>query len=561
VKKPIKPGLLQWPNLFRSKLFPVLIVIVFLATGVIISLLVMRIYRTSTKIYISMMKLEADSVEKNFSSFFRPVFSNLAVIRQLGEEQLISLRDEEGINAHLMPILMCFPELSSIMIANSEGSEYSIYRDSPHLDGSHPESSWITGSVKKSKGGTETRWRCWANAHRIIGDWEKGQDYVPWLYKWSLTEGPDNDGIFIVGPQPLYYPEEQGLTIATTWNDRGKVKYTAAVNLLSSTLSQAMLGEDVKAYRKVFLVTDDERIIDVRLSATDGGSTVKDSREPRGRDKVAVDALSAWRNAGKKTMMPLKFSSGAITCYCEFRSLRGGREPLWMGVILSERYLLGDVRKEAYSLIGASMIVFFAGLLFIIFLIKRYRKLAALEEKRPHIPVAEKDILALIKGGESASLEFKSSLRWDYANSKVNSKLEEVILKTLAAFSNGDGGMLMIGVNNEGEILGLESDYDTLKERNKDFFELHLRDLINSEYGLDYSTSNLNIAFPMVLGKEICIVEVIRGKKPLFTSIADKGGQKVEKFYVRCGNSSREIARPSEITQYIDKRFEKGPGN
>jgi hypothetical protein len=42
----------------------------------------------------------------------------------------------------------------------------------------------------------------------------------------------------------------------------------------------------------------------------------------------------------------------------------------------------------------------------------------------------------LISEGESDELEFKSSLRWDYAQQFMNKKLEDVILKSVAAFAN-----------------------------------------------------------------------------------------------------------------------------
>jgi hypothetical protein len=62
----------------------------------------------------------------------------------------------------------------------------------------------------------------------------------------------------------------------------------------------------------------------------------------------------------------------------------------------------------------------------------------------------------LIAEGESDELEFKSSLRWDYREERINKKLEEVIVKSVAAFANGEGGALLIGISDEGEVLGLE---------------------------------------------------------------------------------------------------------
>ena len=65
----------------------------------------------------------------------------------------------------------------------------------------------------------------------------------------------------------------------------------------------------------------------------------------------------------------------------------------------------------------------------------------------------------LIAGGEGEELELKSSLRWDYVRGELNKNLENVMLKTVAALANGQGGTLLIGVRDDGKVLGLEHDY------------------------------------------------------------------------------------------------------
>lgn len=165
------------------------------------------------------------------------------------------------------------------------------------------------------------------------------------------------------------------------------------------------------------------------------------------------------------------------------------------------------------------------------------------------------NIEELINQGENSILELKTTLRWDLKTNQVNKKLEEVILKTVAAFSNGEGGTLIIGVTDAGEIEGLHHDYATLNNGDKDKFEIHLRNLLNKEYGIDFSTNNLKISFPEIEEKEICLIEIKPGYKPLYTSITDSYGNKVEKFYVRSGNSSQEVPI-FEITEFILKRFD-----
>ena len=75
------------------------------------------------------------------------------------------------------------------------------------------------------------------------------------------------------------------------------------------------------------------------------------------------------------------------------------------------------------------------------------------------------EIVDLIKRGESAELEFKSSARWDMKENKKNKEMEQVIVKTVAAFLNSDGGTLLIGVADDGTPLGLAHDFQTLATR------------------------------------------------------------------------------------------------
>lgn len=160
----------------------------------------------------------------------------------------------------------------------------------------------------------------------------------------------------------------------------------------------------------------------------------------------------------------------------------------------------------------------------------------------------------MISEGESDELEFKSTLRWDIKEGAVSKKLEEVILKTVAAFANSQGGTLLIGVDDEGTILGLEHDYLSLDGGNRDKFELHCRNMLSQQFGVGAVTSMMQIAFHEVEEKEVCQIDVAPASEPLILKTKDKNGQPLEKFYVRSGNSSQEIPL-SELNLYVKERF------
>ncbi len=73
-------------------------------------------------------------------------------------------------------------------------------------------------------------------------------------------------------------------------------------------------------------------------------------------------------------------------------------------------------------------------------------------------PEVKPTLTDLLKAGESAVLEYKSSLRWDLKLQKYNADLIKVVFKTIAGFMNVEGGTLLIGVDDSGTVLGVEYD-------------------------------------------------------------------------------------------------------
>lgn len=154
-----------------------------------------------------------------------------------------------------------------------------------------------------------------------------------------------------------------------------------------------------------------------------------------------------------------------------------------------------------------------------------------------------------IAEGESDGLEFKSSLRWDYDRGGVNKKLEDMVIKSVAAFANAEGGTLLIGVDDSGAVRGLENDYASL-QGDRDRFEVHLRNVLNQQFGVAFVANKLEIAFPDVGGTEICHIQIGRASEPLIVKQKDVNGQTVEKLFVRSGNTSQEIPM-SQMKAYL----------
>src|SRR5690606_15806240 len=90
-------------------------------------------------------------------------------------------------------------------------------------------------------------------------------------------------------------------------------------------------------------------------------------------------------------------------------------------------------------------------------------------------------IVDLISDGESKVAEFKSTARWNLHTQAHDPKLEAAIAKTICGFMNAEGGTLLIGVADDGAVVGIENDYSTLGKPNRDGFELFLTQLVDNQ--------------------------------------------------------------------------------
>jgi len=157
----------------------------------------------------------------------------------------------------------------------------------------------------------------------------------------------------------------------------------------------------------------------------------------------------------------------------------------------------------------------------------------------------EPDLRTVIKEGESEAVEFKASARWDYRAKAPNKSLEAVIVKTVAGLLNGRGGTLLIGIDDKGEILGLEEDYKTLSRRpDRDGYQQFLVNLLSSSIGKDVCAS-LSISFQAIDGHDISVIQIHKSAKPVYV-----GDGQQTRFFLRTGNCTQELTI-KESVEYV----------
>lgn len=154
-------------------------------------------------------------------------------------------------------------------------------------------------------------------------------------------------------------------------------------------------------------------------------------------------------------------------------------------------------------------------------------------------------ILELIRRGESKKLEFKSTLRMNLITGKPDWNIQHAVLKTVVAYLNTDGGLLLVGVSNSGEVLGIKNDGFP----NEDRFLLHFKQLIKQHIGLNYAPM-IEYALVPVGDKEVLEIDCKKSDEAVFL----KTDKNEEEFYIRIGPSSERLTG-SKLIEYVNRRY------
>ena len=121
-----------------------------------------------------------------------------------------------------------------------------------------------------------------------------------------------------------------------------------------------------------------------------------------------------------------------------------------------------------------------------------------------------------------------------------------MVIKSVAVFLNSEGGILLIGVEDDGTVFGLNKDFKLLGKKltdaqQRDKFELKLMQDVSEQIRAIFSRF-IKVSFEQVNEKTICIVDVKKSEEPAFAYLSD--------FYIRIGTMTKSLSI-EDATRYI----------
>lgn len=156
--------------------------------------------------------------------------------------------------------------------------------------------------------------------------------------------------------------------------------------------------------------------------------------------------------------------------------------------------------------------------------------------------VSEEDrILDMISEGENKTVEFKKTFAFNsFTNNKRDDSLVKASIKNIVAFINSDGGTLLIGVNDDGEITGMKEEIQ--KHKSKDKFKLYFGDTVAERIG---KLRNTHVSFKLmeIDSKSILVVYCTKSEKtPCFYN--------GKEFYIR-QNPKAQLLEGEQLHAYL----------
>jgi len=153
----------------------------------------------------------------------------------------------------------------------------------------------------------------------------------------------------------------------------------------------------------------------------------------------------------------------------------------------------------------------------------------------------EDQIFSLIRKGENKHIEFKETFFKNVITGQKDKEIEKSSLKNIVGFLNADGGTLLIGVADNGELKGVDVDFFKSADDYKLKFKNAIKDKIGAEFYplIDYDLFN-------IAGHYILKVECKASSEPCFYEQKD--------FFVRTNPATDKLEGKKQI-DYIKARF------
>ena len=460
---------------------------------------------------------------RDLQIFFNAISDNLQIVRDWGRNDVLQNNDIISLNKKFMPLIEHQKPLSGVLLANSRGWEYYLQ---PNGD------SWVTRVTKPEKKGIQL-YQQWGSPEKSIKKWQKKSDYSPLQRPW-FHRSENKTSIYWTPVYTFYENNVRGISASVSWDQKDNPdKFTVfAFDFPLKDLQQLLAAQNINTRSMLFLVnpSSDSFILADRSAPADQNSS---------HDLITA-LIQQWKEDGQPAKTVVRLNRNKQQWLATFKPMLQDNAIIWIGVAASEKELISGLTNTLFDIDLVDLLVACAGggaMLLLIWLNGGLRS-GNREKEDPVLRVHR-----LINEGEGNRVEFKSTIRVNLKNGKNGKEIEFAWLKAVIAFLNSDGGTLLIGVADNGKILGLDTD----NFENDDRCLLHIKNLFNQHVGAEFSDF-VDFTLVEVDDHKIVTADCRPAGKPVFLKVG-----KNEEFFIRSGPSNSKLT-PSQMIRYIQQK-------
>ena len=521
----------------RSRLFRDLVLVILFTLGLLVLVSWLLIGALKRELAEAHLAEAAQLVRDEVQGLLRPVEQQLLIARDRLMAEDTRPTEVQALGKSFLPTLRHIPQIAGAIFADAEGREYFLVREGDN---------W---RLRLSAPPETATWKLLNGAGEELEARPDPQQYDPRQRPWyRLAEAAAGAAeANWSAPYVFHTLKVPGVSASLAWESATGLRVLAfdvVLERLLEAISHLPLGTEGQGF----------------LFSADGGVFTPgagDEHEPGWSRRrffsaeeqlggpLFIDAVAAWKSAGKPDTGLLTFDSGGQTWWGGFLPLSRQARSAWVGVVLPTS-ATRDLLPSRWPVLALNVLVIVGlGIGLAALLMRKYsRQLRDLPKLTIEARNAEADLRTLIAQGEDVHLEFKSTMRTNLHTHKPGKEIELAWLKGAAAFMNTEGGIVLLGVADDGAILGLEAD----GFENDDRCRLHFKNLLNQHLGAEYAR-HLRFALYRLEGRQIAAVECERADAPVFLR-----HKNTEAFLIRSGPANLELSL-SRALHYIRGRF------
>ncbi len=320
---------------------------VLIFSGIILTLMLLRLSGTLETMAKSTIDKTTERTTIELTNFFNPVTKNINLAREWGITEQLNIFDLQNMNQRFIPVLKNFPQITSMLIGRSDGSEYMMLNN---------DSIWInrsTQNIKDQKKVLKVRWNY--NNNNLLklseNEWTEKKDYDPRKRPWfQLAIQSSNESIPVwTNPYIFATTKDPGITVSVRFKQSSDTSvYVIAYDLKLCDISNFTTRLNISPHGKVFIITDKDQVLGLPgYPGFQSEDSIKKSVLKK-IDSLNIrtlnDVYKEWQilNRTKESFSFSSENDDWIACFQPFQL--NNKSLLHIGVIVPESDFLGEIK-------------------------------------------------------------------------------------------------------------------------------------------------------------------------------------------------------------------------